>query len=235
MPKAWQTLAEAWQEGTNDLAVVYTASAVNTTANSPVLEQLLGSRLRAKLLGWLLSHPGERYFVRQLAGLLQEDSTNLSRELSRLETLGVVTGSREGLQKYFLANSNSPIYPELRGLVLKTSGVGDILKQALRPLSDRITVAFLFGSVAAGKETAASDIDLFVAGDVSLGEVVGVLSPVQDQVGREVNPVVYPVTELRAKLELGHHFLQSVLAGPKVTLWGDAREFERLAQVRVVD
>jgi predicted nucleotidyltransferase len=235
MSKAWKTLAEALEGAANDLAVLYTASAVNTTAIPSILEQLLGSRLRAKLLGWLFSHPGERYFVRQLASLLQEDSTNLSRELSRLETLEVVSGSREGLQKYFLANPNSPIYPELRGLVLKTSGVGDILKQALRPLFDRITVAFLFGSVAAGKETAISDIDLFVAGDVSLGEVVGVLSPIQDQVGREVNPVVYPVTELRAKLERGHHFLQSVFAGPKIVLWGDAREFERLAQVRVVD
>jgi predicted nucleotidyltransferase/DNA-binding transcriptional ArsR family regulator len=215
--------------------VLYTATAVNTTATSPILEQLLGSRLRAKLLGWLLSHPGERYFVRQLASLLQEDSTNLSRELSRLEALGIVNGSREGLQKYFLANPSSPIYPELRGLVLKTSGVGDTLKQALRPLSDRITLAFLFGSVAAGKETAASDIDLLVAGDISLGEVVGILSPVQDQLGREVNPMVYPVTELRAKIERGHHFLQSVFAGPKIALWGDAREFERLAQVRVVD
>ena len=152
-----------------------------------------------------------------------------------METLGVVRGSREGLQKYFLANPDSPIYPELRGLVLKTSGVGDILKQALRSLSERITVAFLFGSVAAGKETAASDIDLLVAGDVSLAEIVGALSPVQDRLGREVNPTVYPVAELRARLERGHHFLQSVFAGPKIVLWGDAREFERLAQVRVVD
>jgi uncharacterized protein len=193
----------------------------------------LGSRLRARLLGWLLSHPGERYFVRQLAGLLQEDSTNLSRELSRLEALGIVRGSREGLQKYFLANSDSPIYPELRGLVLKTSGVGEILKQALRSISDRITAAFVFGSVAAGKESAQSDVDLFVAGDVSLAEVVGAVAPVQDQLGREVNPVVYPVAELRAKLERDHHFLQSVFAGPKIALWGDTSELERLAQIRV--
>lgn len=214
----------------NGFAVLYTANAVNTTAIPSILEQLLGSRLRARLLSWLLSHPGERYFVRQLASLLQEDSTNLSRELSRLEALGVVSSSREGLQKYFQADPGSPIYPELRGLVLKTSGAGSVLKQALQPLAHRITVAFLFGSVAAGKETAASDVDLFVAGDVRLGEIIGVLSPVQDQLGREINPMVYPVAELRAKLEQGHHFLQSVFSGPKILLWGDAREFERLAQ-----
>lgn len=206
---------------------------VNITATPSLLESLLGSRLRARLLGWLLSHPGERYFVRQLAALLQEDSSNLSRELSRLESLGIVTGSREGLQKYFRANPDSPIYPDLRGLVLKTAGVSDSLREALRPLADRISMAFLFGSVAAGKETAGSDVDLFVTGEVALGELVGALGPVQNQIGREVNPVVYPVAELHDKLAQGHHFLTSVFGGPKVLLMGDPREFERLAQIRL--
>jgi len=216
------------------IAVGYTAAVVEITA-APVLEQLLGSRLRARLLGWLLSHPGERYFVRQLAAILGEDSTNLSRELARLETMGIVSGSREGQQKYFQADPDCPIYPELRGLVLKTAGVADILRKALQPLANRIVSAFLFGSVAAGKEVAESDIDLFVAGDLSLGELVEVLSPLQDQLGREVNPVVYPIKELRDKLAHGHHFVKSVFEGPKVLLIGSPREFERLAQVRVAD
>jgi predicted nucleotidyltransferase len=196
---------------------------VNITATPSLLEQLLGSRLRASLLGWLLSHPGERYFVRQLAAILQEDPTNLSRELSRLEAMGIVTGSREGQQKYFWANPDCPIYPDLRGLVLKTSGVSDSLREALGPLSNRISMAFLFGSVAAGKETAASDIDLFVAGEVSLTELVEILSPVQNRLGREVNPMVYPVAELHDKLAQGHHFLTSIFGGPRVLLMGDPR------------
>ena len=215
--------------------MLYTTVVVNATTAPSILEQLLGSRLRAKLLGWLLSHPGERYFVRQLAAILQEDPTNLSRELSRLESMEIVTGSREGQQKYFRANPDSPIYPDLRGLVLKTSGVSEALREALRSLADRISLAFLFGSVAAGKETAASDIDLFVTGTVSLAELVEALGPVQNQIGREVNPVVYPVAELRDKLAQGHHFLISVFGGPTVLLMGDLREFEGLVQIRVAD
>jgi DNA-binding transcriptional ArsR family regulator len=209
------------------LAVRYTAAAVETTA-APVLEQLLGSRLRARLLGWLLSHPGERYFVRQLAAILHEDSTNLSRELARLEAMGIVDGSREGQQKYFQANPECPIYPELRGLVLKTAGIADILRNALQPLADRIVVAFLFGSVASGREVAESDIDLFVGGDLSLGDLVEALSPLQNQLGREVNPVVYPLKELRDKLTHGHQFVRSVFEGPRVLLVGSPREFEGL-------
>ena len=218
--------------------MIYTAVAVNSTATLPstsILEHLLGSRLRAKLLGWLFSHPGERYFVRQLALLLGEDSTNLSRELARLAELGIVTGSREGQQKYFQVNTEIPIFPELRGLVLKTSGLGDLLRESLGPLSGRIQVAFLFGSFAAGRADAASDVDLLVVGDVSLRELVEALGPMQNRLGREINPMVYPVTEFREKLGQGHRFLTSVLEGPKLFLIGSPHELERLAELRMAD
>jgi len=203
---------------------------VNSTATRPstsILEHLLGSRLRAKLLGWLFSHPGERYFVRQLALLLGEDSTNLSRELARLAELGIVTGSREGQQKYFQVNPEIPIFAELRGLVLKTSGLGDAVRESLAPLAGRIQVAFLFGSFAAGRADAASDVDLLVVGDVSLHELVEALGPMQNRLGREINPMVYPVTEFREKLGQGHRFLTSVLEGPKLFLIGSPHELER--------
>jgi uncharacterized protein len=208
---------------------------VNLTATTSLLEQLLGSRLRARLLGWLLSHPDERFFVRQLAAVLREDSTNLSRELARLEALGIVTGVREGQQKYFQADPACPVYPELRGLVAKTTGVGDLLRGALQPLASRIDLAFVYGSVAAGKETAASDVDVLVVGSVSLQDLVEALSPVQNPLGREVNPTVYPAAEFREKITRGHHFLGAVLEGPKIFLIGSFRELERLAEVRLAD
>ena len=217
---------------------MYTAAAVENTAALPpssLLEYLLGSRLRAKLLGWLFSHPGERYFVRQLAGLVGEDSTNLSRELSRLADLGLVTGSREGQQKYFQVNTEAPVYPELRGLVLKTSGFGDLIRESLQPVLDKILLAFIFGSVAAGKADAASDLDLLVVGEVSLRELVELLSPIQNRLGREVNPVVYPVPEFREKLAQGHRFLTSVREGPKLFLIGSPHELDRLAELRMAD
>jgi predicted nucleotidyltransferase len=217
---------------------LYTAVAVKDTAAPPsssLLEHLLGSRLRAKLLGWLFSHPGERFFVRQLAVLLGEDSTNLSRELARLADLGIVTGSREGQQKYFQVNTDASVYPELRGLVLKTSGLGDLIRESLAPLLSRIHVALIFGSFAAGKADTASDVDLLVVGDANLRELVEALSPIQDRLGREVNPMVYPVPEFREKLGQGYRFLTSVVEGPKLFLIGSPHELERLAQLRLVD
>jgi len=205
------------------------------TADTPLLERLLGSRLRSRALGWLLSHPEERYFVRQLAGILAEDPTNLSRELARLASMGILTAAVEGQQKYYRANPSSPIYPELRSLVAKTAGFGAILRGALEPLSNRIQSTFIFGSVAAGREARSSDVDVMVIGEVSLEELVGVLSPLQNQLGREVNPSVYTAAEFRERLARGNHFLASVLNGPKLFLIGSADELERLAEVRVAD
>jgi predicted nucleotidyltransferase len=207
---------------------------VSSTAPSP-LEYLFGSRTRAKLIGWLFSHPDERYFVRQLAGLLGEDSTNLSRELSRLAEHRIVHCSQEGQQKYYQANPSDPFFPELKGLAVKGSGIVDALTQALTPLRHRIDVAFVFGSVAAGRQARDSDIDVLVVGDLSLGEVVSALHPLQTRLGREVNPSVCSAGQLSKELAKGHSFLREIVIGPKLFLVGGTRELERLAQVRLAD
>lgn len=173
--------------------------------------------------------------MRQLAGILSEDPTNLSRELVRLAALGILTSTLEGQQKYYCADASSPIYPELRSLFAKTAGVGALLRGALEPLADRIRSAFIFGSVAAGKEARASDVDVMVIGRVGLEELVEVLGPFQNQLGREINPSVYTAAEFRERLARGSHFLASVLNGPRLFLIGSADELERLAEVRVAD
>jgi predicted nucleotidyltransferase len=197
------------------------------------LEILFGSRLRARLLGWLMTHPDERYFVRQLTGILGADSTNVSRELARLAGLGILTSREEGRQKYFQADPRSPLFPELRGLAVKTAGVVDVLREALAPAAGRVAAAFVFGSVAEGRANNRSDVDVLVVGSVPFEEVSRLLGTAGERLKREVNPTVYPVAEFRAKLAAGHHFLTSVRKGKKVFLFGDERELDRLAQRRL--
>ncbi|MFH0954095.1 MAG: nucleotidyltransferase domain-containing protein [Verrucomicrobiota bacterium] len=197
------------------------------------LTGLLKSRLRAKVLGWLFTHPDEEFFVRQLKGLLREDATNMSRELAHLTGLGLLTCRARGVQKYYQVNPNCPVYGELRGLVLKSFGMADILRNRLMPLDNRIRAAFIHGSQAMGKATAASDVDVMIIGDVTFAEVVKALGPAQEALGREVNPVVYPVAEFRNKLAHGHHFLTSVMKEPKIFLVGRMSELTRLAEKRL--
>jgi len=195
-----------------------------------MLETLLGSKLRAKVLGWLFSHPDERYFVRQLTALVKEDSTNVSRELARLEKTGILVSTTEGRQKYYQANRQSPIFNELHGLMLKTVGVADIIKKALEPRTADIRLAFIFGSVARRAEDRFSDIDLMVVGRISSGDVVSLLAPAEEKLAREINPVVYPIAEYKRKVREDHHFVKTVLEEGKIFVIGAEDELRRLAK-----
>lgn len=198
-----------------------------------MLDRLFGSRLRGKAIGWLFTHPDQRFFVRQLTAILAEDSTNLSRELARLASLGILTTVAEGRQKYYQANSKCAIAAELHGLALKSTGVADILREALAPLKNRISAAFIYGSFARGEEQATSDVDVIVIGDVTFAEVSRALGPTQARLGREVNPSVYPLREFTGKVESRHHFVEALLRDKKVFLVGDEDDLERLGKKRL--
>jgi len=194
-----------------------------------MLETILGSKLRSKVLGWLFTHPDERYFVRQLTSLLKEDSTNVSRELIRLEKTGVLVSTKEGKQKYYQANKKSPIYDELHGLIVKTMGVADVLRSALAPSAGRIKVAFIFGSIASGSENRRSDIDMIIIGEISFGDVSSLLHEAEEKLGREINPVVYSQQEFSTRMAQQQNFVTNVLNNEKIFIIGDEDELKRLA------
>jgi len=198
-----------------------------------MLEQLFGSRLRAVVVGRLFSRPGERSFVRQLSALVSEDPANVSRELARLERLGLVVSVVEGRQKYYRANPESPVYPELRSLALKTAGLADVLRQALKPFAREIDVAFAYGSLAAGTEGPQSDVDLLIVGEVSLRKLAPAIRHASETLMREINPVVLNPAELRSRIRRRDHFVTTVLDSPKILLIGDAAGLKRVSQRKV--
>jgi uncharacterized protein len=190
----------------------------------------LFSKTRQALLGLLYARADEEYLQENLIQLAGLGRGTVQRELEFLARAGVVRRTVRGRQVYFQANSESPIYAELRGLVVKTGGVADALRAALAPLAGRIQVAFIYGSVAKGQERRASDVDVMVIGEVSFAEASEALGGAQKSIGREVNPSVYAPADFRAKLAAKHHFLRSVLRSEKIFLIGDDRELARLAK-----
>lgn len=189
---------------------------------------------RQGVLRIVYSHVEQRFYQRQLIRMLGLGSGAVQRELSNLTRAGIITRTVEGRQTYFQANHESPIFEELRALVRKTFGVAAVLRDALQPLAGNVRIAFIFGSVAAGREKAGSDIDLMVVGDhASLDEVVSALADSELTTGREINPSVYPTAEFCRKLAAGHHFLTSVMTGPKIFLIGSESELTGLAQIRM--
>ncbi|HOC19150.1 MAG TPA: nucleotidyltransferase domain-containing protein [Vicinamibacterales bacterium] len=195
---------------------------------------LFGST-RRRVLAWLLGHPDEAYYLRQIARQTGAAVGAVQRELKLLTAAGLVRRTVQGRQVYFQADREAPIFPELRGLFAKTAGLVDILRDALAPLGDRIQVAFVFGSAARNELRAASDIDLRVVGDAPFLDVVQAIAAAKEQLGRDINPTVYPPHEFEAKLATHHHFLTTVLQGPRLFVVGGNDELAGLGAERLVE
>jgi predicted nucleotidyltransferase len=180
---------------------------------------LFGST-RRRVLGWLLGHADEEYYLRELVRHTGGAVGAVQRELEQLTAAGLVRREVRGKQVYFQANRNAAIFPELQGLFAKTTGLVDILREALIPLADRVHAAFVFGSAARGELHASSDIDLLIVGAASFGDVISAIQGAEKRLGRDVNPTAYSLDEFRAKVDGKHHFLTTVLAEPKMFVIG---------------
>lgn len=196
------------------------------------MARVLFGQTRRDVLALLLGRPDERFYLREILRAVGGGTGAVQRELKRLVDAGLVERERDGVQVYFSANREAAIFPELQSIVQKTAGVADVLRTSLAPVlrGDRVTVAFVYGSVARGRQTARSDVDLMVVGDVTLADLVPLIRVAERKLGREVNPSIYPVAEFRAGLKRGAPFLKRVLAEPKLFVEGAERELERLAR-----
>jgi predicted nucleotidyltransferase len=196
-----------------------------------LLELLFGA-YRRKVLGLLLLRPDESFHVREIARLTGVPAGSLHRELKSLADAGLLEREPVGNQVRYRANRLHQVYAELAEIFAKTAGLADVLRDALLPLSGRIELAFVFGSLAQGKQRAASDVDVFVVGDASFAEVVKVLAATQPRLGREVNPVVMTRRDVRARLKAGDRFVARVAREPKIFLMGSEDDFRKLAKDR---
>jgi predicted nucleotidyltransferase len=131
---------------------------------------------------------------------------------------------------YFQANADSPIFPDLRGLLLKTAGLIDVLADALKPVAAKMQVAFVYGSIAGGSERSDSDIDLMLVGTQTPAELALPLRRARELLGRDINPTVYTPVEFRKKQTAKEHFLTRVLDKPKLFVIGTLVELEKLIE-----
>lgn len=184
------------------------------------LTSLLFTDYRRKVLALLLLHPEQQYHQREIARMTGTVSGTLSRELAKLVEAGLLLKVAIGNQMHYRANRQCLVFEELASILRKTSGLADILSEALLPLAAQIECAFVFGSMASGKASAASDIDLMLIGDANFAEVIRVLYPLQERLGREINPKTYRRAEWQALTEQQGAFIREILIKPKLFVMG---------------
>lgn len=186
------------------------ADALFTTTQQRVLAQLFGQ-------------PDRSFYATELIALTGGGSGAVQRELARLEASGLIVSERRGSQKHYQANPASPLFDELCSITSKTVGLAEPLREALKPLAAQIKSAFVYGSVAKRQDTARSDIDLMVVGEVSFSDVVAALFPLHERLGREINPVVMTSQEFHRRRHESP-FIERVMGHEKLWLLGSPDE-----------
>lgn len=193
-----------------------------------LLDLLFGS-YRQRALTQLLLHPNSSYYVRELARLTGTTPGTLHKELARLAQAGLLLRETQGNQVRYRANRDCPVFTELAGLFRKTSGVVGVLADVLRTLDPAPELALVFGSMARGEENARSDVDLLLITDCSFGDAVKALHPLQENLQREINPVIITAAEFARRIEAGDAFVGNILANPKLFVIGTEHELAKLA------
>jgi predicted nucleotidyltransferase len=185
------------------------------------LADALFTKTQQRVLGVLFGQSERSFYASELIRHAGTGSGAAQRELAKLEASGLVEARRIGHQKHYQANAASPLFSELRNIVLKTIGLAEPLRDALSSLSPSIRVAFVYGSVAKANDRAGSDIDLMVVSDsLTYGEVFGALERSARSLGRPINPTVYTVAEFSKRVREQNAFLTRVLEQPRLWVIG---------------
>ena len=186
------------------------------------ISKALFSDSQSRVFRWLFGQPERGYHLNELRRLTGLGSASLQRELGKLTAAGLVSSEKVGNLRRFQANTESPVYEELSALTRKTLGAQPLLQEALAPVKSKLDLAFVYGSIAKGMDTAKSDIDVMVVGDdLRLSDVLKLLLPVESQLGRKINPTLYTPAEYKRRRAQKDSFLNRVLAQPVIPLIGE--------------
>ena len=189
---------------------------------------LLSSKTRAEFFRLLFGVSSQPLHLREIQRNSGLSIGSIQQEAVTLQKLGVITVRKDGNRTYYEANKKHPLCEDIRRLVLKTCGLVDVVKQALK--TDDIKCAFVFGSVARGEETADSDIDLMVIGDIGLRKLTGLLSGVANKLGREINPHIHSLKEFKQRLVKREHLASRIMASPKIFIIGSEDDIKAMAK-----
>jgi DNA-binding transcriptional ArsR family regulator len=184
-----------------------------------MLSLLITSKARRALLVRFLTRPDERFYASQLIRDLGLSSSLVQKELARLTAAGLLTSEREGNTRFYRLNRAHPLYPELRGIVYKTEGLGDVLRERLGGV-EGVRAALVYGSAASGDDTAGSDIDVLVIGEVDPAALDDAVAKAESLLCREVNATALGADEWRQRLASGQSFAAGVANGPRIMLIG---------------
>ncbi len=196
--------------------------------SSPI-DALLAKTTQGLLAATVLQ-PERWWYLSDLAKQMGRRPSSLQAPLASLVTAGILRRRREGNRVYYQADPDCPFRGELQGMIAKTVGLVEVLRDALAPLRSRIAVAFVHGSVASSQERSSSDVDLIVIGAVGPSKLAPVLDALEERLARPVNASVFTAEEFGGKVAAKNHFLRAVLNKERLFIIGTEDDLESIAR-----
>lgn len=195
------------------------------TQRNKNLSDALFPKVRQAVLGLLYNNPNRQFYTNEIIRLTDSGTGAVQRELEKLSSAGLIGVEIDGNKKLYQANLANPLFNELRSIILKTFGLSDIIREAVKPLENKISFAFIYGSIAKHKDTATSDIDLLIIGEhLTYADVYPLLEPAQEKLGRNINPTFYTESVWIKKIKDKNHFVTQVAKLPKIIIIGNENE-----------
>lgn len=201
----------------------------NMSTKSQSLSNALFSKTRQRVLGLLYGQPDKDFYTNEIIRHTQMGSGAVQRELEQLSSVGLITLQIVGNQKRYKANHASPLFNELRSITLKTFGLADVLKEALKPLEEKILIAFIYGSIAKQADRVDSDIDIMLIGnDLTYSDFFNTIADAESKLGRKINPTFHTPKEWAQKVQEKNAFITQLINQPKIFLIGTENEVKQL-------
>lgn len=185
-------------------------------------------KVRQRVLQLLYGKPDQLFYTNEIIRLTDSGTGAVQRELAKLSDMQLIKSEIFGNQKRYQADQSSPLFSDLRNIILKTFGLSDILREALTPIAAQIQFAFIYGSIASNQDTTKSDIDLMIISDtLTYAEIFPLLEEPQIKLGRQINPTFYSEEDWIKKCKGKNHFALQVIQKPKIFIIGTEDEFKK--------
>ncbi len=193
-----------------------------------ILSEILSSRIRAAIFRLLFGFEAKELYMRDIERRTGFSIGAIQTELKKLLRFELLNKRKDGNRLYFQANKEHPLYSDLRNIVYKTNGLVDIIKDSLNQ-SDSIKYAFIFGSVARREETASSDVDLMVVGNLGLRQLTKLLSGLPEKLNREINPHCMSERDFNRRKNAGEPFINRICEEARLFIIGDENDLGTMA------
>ena len=190
-----------------------------------MLEKIIGSKSRIKMLELFLFYSEKNFYLREIARLTKENTNAVRRELKNLIDVGIIKREEKGNMIFYEINKTSPLYEPLKTIFMRTESLGKHLKEALKNKNTKYVL--VYGSFASGRETEKSDIDLLIISAIKQSDIIDVISDFERKMLREVNYIIWTEKEFEKRIKENHHLLADIIKNPVIMIIGDEDEFRR--------